>query len=166
MINQSVPEQQATQKSQPLQSTSLSNAGMGQANAAPVNTPVSLPLQVEIPRGPVVWLYQDNNEQPQPLARDENMMDMDMPDVSAAGALSERPCNPINTCTCTRTSPPNGSTRGLGASRWAVGGIKVDDNCPEHGNRASPFWGNNNIDSSDTRAAAENLPEPRVWYYQ
>ncbi|OIW33981.1 hypothetical protein CONLIGDRAFT_204029 [Coniochaeta ligniaria NRRL 30616] len=168
LIDTPTPEQQLMQTSQhqPLQPTIVQGVGMGQATAAPTNTSSTLPVQAGIPTGPIVWLYQDNNEQPQPLPRDDTMMmDTDMPDVSTAGALSERPYNQKSTCTCTRTSAPRGGPRGLGASRWAAGGLKVDDKCPEHGNQTASFWANDNTNSSTTQDS-ENLPKPRVWYYQ
>jgi hypothetical protein len=172
-IDASFREQNYPAPSQLLQQNMVQTASMGQANAVPA----ALPAQIQIPSGPVVWLYQDNNEQPQPLARDENMMDMDMPDVGTAGALSERHGNQMTICSCTRLTPAG--PRGLGASRWAADNMKIDDNCPYHGIQAtSSFRRNNNgnpgndydtatnYNTGATQAASENRPNRFVGYYQ
>lgn len=153
-------------------------AGLGQADAGSQSKPVSFPTQTPMPSGPILWLYQDNNEQPQPLPRDENMMDMDMPDASTAGALSERASSQLVVCSCTRVAPPAGP-RGLGASRWAANNMKIDDNCPYHGTHpVPPFKRNNNgktgsdHDATSTQSsgyahsAAENQPKRFIGYYQ
>lgn len=169
LIDSPTPEQQSMQTTQPLRpqrSNVMQNMGMDQSRSAPASTYGALPIPDEIPRGPIVWHYQDNDEQPQPLARDENMMDMDMPDASTTGVLSERPQNQMRTCTCAHNPASGANARGLGASRWAVSDMAVDNNCPEHGAKATSFSGNNTNNSRATQAAPENLPNPRVWYYQ
>lgn len=158
--------------------TATQTAGFDQTNAGLLNTPASFPSQAAIPSGPIVWLYQDNNEQPQPLARDETVVDMDMPDASTAGVLSERARNQLLVCSCTRVAPLAGRG-GLGGSRWSANNTKVDDNCPYHGTRAvSSFLRNDNgkqgndggaastNSSGGARSSSENLPKRFVGYYQ
>lgn len=152
----------------PLSSLNAQNSKMGQVNAAPANTLAKLPVQATIPGGPVVWHYQDNNDQPQPLARDENMMEVDMPDATAAATAHTG--SQFLACTCTRTGPSGGaSARGLTSSRWAASNMKVDECCPQHGTQihaASSFWTNSS--NTDTQTASQSVPKPTpfVGYYQ
>jgi hypothetical protein len=122
--------------------------------AGPTHIPVNPSVKIEIPQGPVIWHYQDNNELPQPLPHDENMMDMDMPDAASTA------------CTCTHKSPPG--TRGLGASRWATTGRAtgeriLDVNCPQHGGTLSQ---NGNGTAGNQGRAENGHKAPMVWYYQ
>jgi len=117
------------------------NAATGQANVAPAHPTPALPSQVQI-NGPILWHYQDNNAQPEPLVRDENMMDMDMPDAGTTGVLSERKRSQLTVCTCTRIPRPSGSS-GLNRSLWSAENLKIDDNCPYHGSRATSSYRRN-----------------------
>jgi hypothetical protein len=114
---------------QPLQPTVAHSFTTGQNNnTASVNTADVL-NQAPI-TGPVIWHYQDNNARPEPLVRDENMMDVDMPN---AGTGSERNHN-LTVCTCTRRAPPG---RGLGSSFWSADNMEVDPDCPYHGDEGN-----------------------------
>jgi hypothetical protein len=176
LIDLSIPEEQFPAMMQPLQSTMFQNTSMGQA-ATPQAGSFAIPGgQVPVAdyiAGPIVWHYQDNNAQPHPLARDENAMDMDMPDAASAGMQSKRRNHELTVCSCTRIrdlTPPWAWVE----SHRPEDSMKIDDNCPYHGTNTSYRRDNSGhhgndygsiYDNDSAQGASEAAPR-YIGYYQ
>ncbi|KAB5570068.1 hypothetical protein GE09DRAFT_1217517 [Coniochaeta sp. 2T2.1] len=112
----------ATSLLQSLQQSAPSQVRMPLANAtAAATNALGGTASNQAPRVPIRQYYQDLTSQPEPLAKDIDMMDVD--DVQHR--------NEANNCTCAN-HPASSGKAGLSGSRWA----EPDPNCPEHGERA------------------------------